>query len=198
MSDHNHDVDMDEVYILPKHKVVLEDFECGDDWILDIGAGGEGIIELLKGRQVVGIDRSKKDMEGTSNEALKIIMDACDLMFLDETFTTATAFYTLMYIPWENLDTVFAEVSRVLKPQGQFLVWDTHVKVPPSEKDKKYFLTMMTVAFPDGTTVESGFGSPIRSQSVGDFVKIAKSHGFSVVEKEKGECAFFLRLRKES
>lgn len=187
---------MDEVYILPKHEIVLEDFECEDDWILDIGAG-DGIIELLKGRQVVGIDLNK-ELEETSNEALKVIMDASDLMFLDETFATATAFYTLMYIPWENLDTVFAEVSRVLKPQGQFLVWDAHLKVPPSEKDKKYFLTQMTVAFPDGTTVESRFGNIIRSQSVGDFVKIAKSNGFSVVKKEKGECAFFLRLRKES
>jgi len=198
MSDHHHDVDMDEVYILPKHKVVLEDFECEDDWILDIGAGGDGIIELLKGRQVVGIDRNKKELEGTSNEALKIIMDACDLMFLDGTFATATAFYTLMYIPWENLDTVFSEASRVLKPQGQFLIWDAHVKVPPSEKDKKYFLTQMTVDFPDGKTVESGYGYLIRNQSVDDFVKIAKSNGFSVVEKEKGECDFFLRLRKES
>jgi len=41
MSDHHHEIDMSEVYQLPHQEVSLSDFPPGEEWILDIGGGGE-------------------------------------------------------------------------------------------------------------------------------------------------------------
>ena len=78
--------------------------------ILDIGGGGEGIIGQLKGERVVAIDRRESELKEAPGDYLKIIMDAKELKFLDETFETATAFFTLMYIPLENHQIVFQEI----------------------------------------------------------------------------------------
>ena len=47
-------------------------------------------------------------------------MDARDLQFLDNTFSAATSFFTLMYIPGSDHAKVFDEVLRVLEPGGPF------------------------------------------------------------------------------
>jgi ubiquinone/menaquinone biosynthesis C-methylase UbiE len=50
-------------------------------------------------------------------------MDARNMQFLDETFDTATAFFSLMYLKSEtDRQKVLAEVYRALKPAGRFLV----------------------------------------------------------------------------
>ena len=77
--------------------VVLDDF-VADGFVLDIGGGGEGIIGQLKPAQVVAIDLSSRELLGAPAGPLKIVMDATDLKFLDETFSTATSFFTLMYM----------------------------------------------------------------------------------------------------
>ena len=44
MSDHHPEIDMSEVYELPLQEVSLLDFPADEEWILDVGGGGEGII----------------------------------------------------------------------------------------------------------------------------------------------------------
>jgi exopolyphosphatase/guanosine-5'-triphosphate,3'-diphosphate pyrophosphatase len=66
--------------------------------VLDIGGGGEGVIGRLKGRDAVAVDIRKEELEEAVDGPLKIIMDARDLKFLDESFHTATAFFSMMYI----------------------------------------------------------------------------------------------------
>lgn len=51
--------------------------------ILDVGGGGEGIISRHSGNSVVAIDWRKDELEETEDIGLKIVMDACNMAFLD-------------------------------------------------------------------------------------------------------------------
>ncbi|UCH04088.1 MAG: class I SAM-dependent methyltransferase [Candidatus Thorarchaeota archaeon] len=193
MSDHHPEIDMSEVYQLPPQEVNLADFPADEEWILDVGGGGEGIIGRMKGRQVVAIDRRRPELEGTANEALKLVMDARELQFLENSFGTVTLFFTLMYIPFGDLDTIFSEVARVLKPGGALLIWDVNVEVP-RDTEEKYFMVPLTVTFPDGTKKETGYGSKMRNQDMGSFVSAAEKHGFEVVDHDTIGLTFYTRL----
>ncbi|MHA2080451.1 MAG: class I SAM-dependent methyltransferase [Candidatus Thorarchaeota archaeon] len=195
MSDHHSEIDMSEVYQLPHQQVSLSDFPSDEEWILDIGGGGEGIIGRLKGRQVVAIDKRRPELEGTSSDALKLVMDARELQFLEKSFGTVTIFFTLMYMPFEDLDTIFSEIARVLKPGGELLMWDVKVEVPADLDSKiKYFMVPLTVKFPDGTTNETGYGAYIRNQSMQSFVTVATAHGFELEESRLNDLTFYARL----
>lgn len=195
MSNQHKIPDKDEVNFSPPQTIHLTDFECQEGWILDIGGGGEGIIGLLKGRQVVAIDLRKSELEETTNDALKIVMDACDLKFLDNSFQSVTAFFTLMYIPWEDIETVFAEISRVLKLGGEFLIWDVTIQVSPNN-NKPYFFLPLTVILPNGKKVETVYGVHNRQQTLDDFVKIYEKYGFKLIEQKVNDKIFYIRLKK--
>ncbi|UCE09782.1 MAG: class I SAM-dependent methyltransferase [Candidatus Thorarchaeota archaeon] len=190
------EINWDEVLVFPMEEIKLPPLEKRSGWILDIGAGGEGIIGLLGGTRVVGVDKSRTELEETSDDSLRIVMDARDLGFLDGTFETATLFYSLMYMSLETVDNVLEEVKRVLKPGGELYIWDAIVEVPP-EVDKKYFLVQVSVVFPDGRLGEGRYGMDIRRQGIETFKEIAQHHGFVVLNEEAKEHSFFLRLRKE-
>ena len=195
MSDHHHEIDMSEVYQLPHQEVSLSDFPPGEEWILDIGGGGEGIIGRIKGRQVVAIDNRKPELEGTISDALKLVMDAKELQFLENSFGTVTIFFTLMYMPLEDLDKIFSEIARVLKPGGELLMWDVKVEVPADLDSKiKYFLVPLTVTFPDGTKNETGYGAYLRNQNLESFAAVAGAHGFELEESSFNDLTFYARL----
>ena len=107
MQDHHSEISENRLFFFDREEVVVDDFDAAG-FVLDIGGGGEGVIGRLKGKQVVAIDRSKRELKEAAAGPLKIVMDATDLQFLDQSFGTATAFYTLMYI--KEVDTL----SRVL------------------------------------------------------------------------------------
>ena len=122
--------DQEKMQIAKAHKPILEPIE-EKGFILDIGGGGEGVIGQLMGKQVISIDRNKRELEDAPSDNLKIVMDATDLQFLDETFGTAASFYTLMYMESKTKQETINEIYRVLKPGGKFLVWGSEI---PSEK----------------------------------------------------------------
>lgn len=102
------------------------------DCILDIGCGGgANLAHLLKrapeGR-VTGVDYSAVSVQASSEyNAAAIAEGRCDVLegdvhalpFNDDSFDIVTAFETVYY--WD-LTAAFAEVRRVLKPGGTFLV----------------------------------------------------------------------------
>jgi ubiquinone/menaquinone biosynthesis C-methylase UbiE len=77
---------------------------------------------------VVAVDTNEEELEETKNGSLKIVMDATDLKFLSKTFDACTAFFCLMYVPKNKHLQVFKQISRVLKDDGKFLLWD--LKIP--------------------------------------------------------------------
>jgi ubiquinone/menaquinone biosynthesis C-methylase UbiE len=192
----SHNSDLDIVHFIEPQRFKLMDFECKDDLILDIGGGGEGVIGKLKGKLVISIDRQKRELEETDDESLKIVMDATDLKFLDKSFYTVTSFFTLLYIPdEEKLDKIFSEIYRVLKSQGEFLIWDVIFEIPKNTS-KTQIATYLKVDMPDGTLVDTGYGTRMHAQDISDFLELAKNHNFKVIEEDNWDKVFFIRLKK--
>ena len=183
-------------YIYEKQVMDIDDFPSTGH-ILDVGGGGEGIIGLLKGQDVIAIDIRRRELEEAAEGALKIVMDARDLQFLDGAFNTATAFFSLMYLK-ESADhrKVFGEVFRVLRPGGRFLIWDTNLSERPDVPQPSY-VVVLTVRV-KGQEIETGYGQPWPAE-VHDLLfyqELANEAGFQIDGYETEGHFFFLRLRK--
>lgn len=169
-----------------------------DGRILDIGGGGEGIIGQLKGDLVVAIDPSRRELEEAPDGGLKVEMDGKDLKFLDNTFDTATSFFTFMYIPNTDHKKVFEEIYRVLKNNGEFVLWD--INIPEyKDNDKLYYIVYLEVGIPE-KTIETGYGTrwTNKEQDMMHFKNLGESVGFEVIEtNELGESAFSIRFIKK-
>lgn len=193
--DHHPRIPREKIRFFDRQQLVVEDFEARG-WILDIGGGGEGVIGRLKGKQVVAIDPSRQELESAPEGPLKVIMDGLALKFLDNTFETATCFFTLMYLDPADRPRLFREVYRVLQAGGRFLVWD--VILPPRsdlEKEVAAFLFLFKLPHEE---VEAGYGARWYEQGfpMQAYIEMANEAGFEKVRQKKEGRTFFLELRK--
>jgi SAM-dependent methyltransferase len=193
--DHGARPDEARIHRYERQEVVLEDF-AADGYVLDIGGGGEGIIGQLKPQQVVAIDINARELLGAPAGPLKIVMDATDLKFLDETFRTATSFFTLMYMKPEDQERALRELHRVLQPGGRLLVWDVILPVR-ADPVKDIAVFPLTVRMP-GREVKTGYGTffPPSPHDVPYFVAMAQRTGFSVRSQRESGRTFYLELWK--
>jgi len=183
----------------PRLEVTVPDFPAAG-LILDIGGGGEGIIGRIKGPQVIAIDLSKQELEDAPGRPLlKIVMDACDLKFLDGTFPTATAFFTFMYVWPTDHPKILAEVYRVLQPGGRLLVWDVVFPTREVDPGKHLVLYELRIVIPGGGEVETGYGVhrlPPPGRGASELVALAKAAGFEIIQRRDERGWFFVELRK--
>jgi len=188
-----------DIYYLEKQEITLSDFKCDEGWILDFGGGGEGIIGHIKGSRVIAIDKYKGELiEALERgcKALFIVMDGTELTFLDNTFPTATAFYSLMYVKEsEELERIFREIYRVLKPEGRFFVWDGNFALP-NDPEKEIIAFKFSITLPTGKLVETGYATRKTAQSFEEFLSLSEKVGFELDSSQNSEFQFHMVLRK--
>ena len=185
----------DKLHRFPQQKVVLDEFAT-DAPVLDLGGGGEGIIGQLQGKKVIAVDLMRRELEeAPAGPLVKIVMDARDLKFLDASFPTVTAFFTLMYIDGTDHEKVFRETSRVLRPGGRFLVWDAIL--PERLPGKEFALFRLEITLPS-KTVSTGYGVrwPAAPHDLDYYLGLARATGFEVVKHSLRDQWFSLELRK--
>lgn len=178
---------------------VVADFQAAG-YVLDIGGGGEGIIGQMKPTQVIAIDVSRRELEEAPPGPLKIVMDATDLKFLDASFDTATAFFSLMYMRPDVQKRVFAEVYRVLTCGGRWLIWDA--VIPHAiENDTRGPIFRFRFHLPGDKVVQTGYGTfwPGQPMDLDYYKRLAREAGFEIANSEQQPGAFqtlTLELRK--
>jgi len=184
-----------DLYFLDKQTVVIHDFKA-DGFILDIGGGGEGVIGQLKGKQVISIDLKKEELLEAANGPLKIVMDATELRFLDNSFNSVTAFYSLMYMTTHEHGRVFSEVFRVLKDEGLFRIWDVRL-THRTCMNKPGFAVPVEVILPS-RKINVGYGShwPEKKYDLNYYIELAKKTGLQLVDKNATGDSLFLVLQK--
>ena len=181
-----------------RQSLQLDDFDA-TGYVLDIGGGGEGVIGRLKPSQVVAIDLYKRELEESPAGPLKIVMDATDLKFLDASFDTVTAFYSLMYMRAEIQKKVFAEAARVLKTGGRWLIWDAVIPAAV-DSDTKGPVFYFEFKLPR-ETVRTGYGTfwPPQPMDVAWYQALASEAGLKVASAKEQPGAFrtfHMELRK--
>ena len=174
----------------------IHDFEV-DGFVLDIGGGGEGVIGRLKGQEVVAIDIRADELEEAIAGPLKIVMDARDLKFLDNSFGGATAFFSLMYMPKRaDHQQVLAEAFRVLKPGGRLQVWEIDLSERP-KTDKEFFVVFLRYRLGDDE-IGTGYGArwPTEPRGLEYYISLAEEAGFRYLDCERNAHIFRLRFEK--
>ncbi|NHK32304.1 MAG: class I SAM-dependent methyltransferase [Asgard group archaeon] len=184
-----------ELFYIDTQKLVLEEIET-IGYILDIGGGGEGVIGQLMHEQVIAIDKNKRELEEAPSENLKIVMDATDLKFLDESFHTVTAFFSFMYMDDVIKEKVFKEIFRVLNSNGKLLIWGVNIPEKSSKEKAKIFVVPLEITIPH-KVIKTGYGSPFRKQDKNSIIKMTEKAGFKKLKEEINDQTFYLELIKE-
>ena len=164
--------------------------------VLDIGGGGEGIIGQVLGEKLISIDTRSDELEEAPEGPLKIIMDARDLRFLDNTLDLVTSFFTMMYIDYHDHLKVFEEIYRVLKAEGEFVIWDVIIpQYPGGIKD--LFLVPLEIGLKD-INIKTTYG--IRWNQAGQdleyYMDLGRKVGFEVITKEVMDQIYCIKFRK--
>jgi ubiquinone/menaquinone biosynthesis C-methylase UbiE len=166
----------------PQAKVFLERLE---GFVVDIGAGGEGVIAKTCGRETVCVDISKREIgEARSRGAVAnwVLCDACSMPFRNGTFDVATFFFSLMYIKTlERKQAVVVDAKRVLKPDGMLHLWDATIQEKPD-----LHVVFVEANLPDEEKIYTGYGvkGKEKEQNLELINKLALEAGFKATRTE--------------
>jgi ubiquinone/menaquinone biosynthesis C-methylase UbiE len=189
-------INFDSLYYFPRQKIIVEDFDAAG-LILDIGAGGQGVIGRMKGGQVVAIDSIRSELEASPPGPLKIVMDAVNLQFIDCSFSTATLFCTLLYAREHEQERIIQEAYRVLVPGGRLLVWDFNF---PTTQDptREIAAFPVSICLPDYDEISAGYGTqwPESNHDLDYYARLAQSCGFVVNVRREKEQMLYMEFQK--
>jgi ubiquinone/menaquinone biosynthesis C-methylase UbiE len=180
--------------VIDEQELRLEDPFRDGDRIIDLGGGGEGVIGLLRGKQVVAVDLRKDELDDTPDGPEKVVADARALPFADASFDAASAFFFLMYLRPEDRPAVLREAFRVLRPGGILHVWDVVIPEQGSSR-KRLFVVPLKASIPS-RTISTAYGVPWegRAQDCDAVAALASSVGFAEKRREAAGQTFHLEL----
>ena len=162
--------------------------------VLDIGGGGEGVISRHSKDSVVAIDTRADELAETLDVGLKIIMDACNLQFLDEYFNDITCFFSLMYFDSNQIEKFFCEAHRVLKKEGFLWIWDATM---PADCSNEVFVAQLEICISEDEVITPGYGVGwAREHSAGFIKPFYEKAGFELLEINESSESFFIQLRR--
>lgn len=161
--------------------------------ILDIGGGGEGIIGRLYKSQVVAIDNCQTELDEAPEGFEKVLMDATELAFLDNSFDHVTFFFTLMFMSAEEHRCAILEAARVLKYGGQLHVWDCEIL---SAYPEPFCLDVVVQLPEERVTTTYGIGK-IDTQNKQSIIQMCKDAELVLLAESIGEPGFYLRFKKQ-
>jgi ubiquinone/menaquinone biosynthesis C-methylase UbiE len=189
-------INKDNFFIFQKVDIEINNFLC-DGLVLDVGGGGEGVIGKLKGRDCVAIDIDKDELEESAEGPLKIIMDARALNFLDNSFSAATAFFSMMFVKsaGEQLN-IFHEIFRVLKPGAKLYLWDIDLVNHPTT-DAEFYLVHLQYKV-NNEVKETSYGQrwPEETRNEQHYLSLAREAGFTFVQAQRNQHTFYLEFQK--
>lgn len=159
--------------------------------ILDLGGGGEGVIGRLYQEQVTAIDIRQDELDEAPPGPTKLRMDARALDFPQASFDHVTAFYFFMYLPKADHLRVMREAHRVLRPGGQFCIWDAVIE------GEGLFMVDLDIDLA-GERLLTGYGvqKPNPAQDEAHFMALAETAGFLVLDAAQSDGQLCLRLEK--
>jgi len=166
-----------------------------EGFIVDIGAGGEGVIAKTCGRETVCVDIRKGEIgEAKSRGAVShwVLCDACSMPFRNGSFDVATFFFSLMYIKTlERKRAVIVEAKRVLKSDGLLCFWDAIIVEKPD-----LHVVFVEANLPDGEKIFTGYGvrGNGKEQTLELVNKLALEAGLKVISTESRKNWFTARF----
>lgn len=102
--------------------------EVRNKFALDLACGSGRYLSILHERgaaNVIGLDLSREMLAAASSPQKKLLQgDVCALPLASESFDLVVCGLAVGHV--ENLHSVIAEVSRILKSEGEFLYSDFH------------------------------------------------------------------------
>ena len=161
--------------------------------ILDIGGGGEGVIGRLYTDQVVAIDIRQDELDEAPTLFEKIIMDATDLKFKDNSFDHVTSFYTLMFMNTDDQKSAISEAARVLKNHGELHIWDCDIL---SAYPEPFFVDVAVQLPNEHISTTYGVGK-MDAQDETSITELCLNAGLVLVSQNRGKYGFYLRFKKE-
>ncbi|MFX1367135.1 MAG: class I SAM-dependent methyltransferase [Promethearchaeota archaeon] len=179
----------------PVQRISLEQIEQAGK-ILDLGAGGEGLVSRLEGRRVFAVDiELQKIYEARiyPTESQWILADARKLCFRDSTFDVATFWFSLGYFSdVYSKKAALQEVHRSLKRRGFLSI--LAAKITCSE-DRLVFKTLLS--FPSGIVSKIAYGlRGNQNQDVETILQLVKDVGYQVTQSKEYEYWFRIEALK--
>ncbi|OLS32043.1 MAG: Ubiquinone/menaquinone biosynthesis C-methyltransferase UbiE [Candidatus Heimdallarchaeota archaeon AB_125] len=183
---------MGQLIVKRMNTILIEEVPKGK--ILDVGGGGEGVIAQVGRERVTAVDKFQSEINEAKNkapEATWVLADAKELEYSEEFFDNATSFFSIMYMSNDDKAEVFKEVNRVLKPNGEFWIWDASIS-----KEEGVFVFKIKAILPNKKVVRTAYGVSSKKQTVNDVVDLLESSGFKVEVVEDKKNWYFLKAKK--
>ncbi len=185
-------VDSETNKITPYQEIVINEIPSGS--IIDIGAGGEGVIAQVGGKRITAVDKRQGEIDEAKDKAPDanwVVADALDLPFENEEFDNATSFFCGMYMSNKDLPQSIKEIYRVLKPGGEFWIWDSKI-----DTDKESFIIVLSITLPEKEKFGTGYGTGKKLQNEEMYKEHLLEAGFSIEEMQVNKYWFFIKAKK--